>query len=124
MKIELESLVQKFESCRTRAGKKRAIYPIKLRTSAAALLEEYSAKTLANELGVSVASIKSWSKTFAPRVSEKDMVTVEIATKPEPISHKEQDIKVKIAVMELSVPSGKLASTLTDIMRGMGATSC
>ncbi|SMF83331.1 hypothetical protein [Pseudobacteriovorax antillogorgiicola] len=124
MKIELESLAPKFEASRSRAKGKRVIYPTKLRKAAAQLIEDHSHKTLANELGVSVASIKSWAKTFAPKVSEKDLIQIESDDNTVPLQVAGDDINVKIIAMEISVPSGKLAATLTDIMRGMGASSC
>lgn len=124
MKIELESLAQKFTSCRSKSHGKKVVYPVKLRKAAASLAVDHPAKSLANQLGVSMASIKSWSKSFAPKIAESDLVPVEIAKKVEFPPSNPEEVKVKVIAMEVCVPSTKLAATLADIIQGMGASSC
>ena len=123
MKIERDSLIQKFQFCRSKAKGKKVVYPLKLRKAAAGLAGEQSSKSLATDLGVSVASIKAWSKAFAPVISEKDLVPIEINGNPTP-QRSVDEIKVRIIAMEASVPSSRLAGTLADIIQGMGASSC
>ena len=124
MKIELESLIQKFQSCRAKTKGKKVVYPITLRKAASLLSLEHPPKILARELGVSVASIKAWSKAFRPNVSEDDLIPVDIVHQEHPVTETSDDIKVKVIAMEVSIPSAKLAGTLADIIQGMGASSC
>lgn len=123
MKIELESLIQKFEACRSKAKGKKVVYPLRLRKAVASLVD-HSPKVLATELGVSQASIKAWSKNFAPKISENDMLPILISKDVEPSASSSEGIKVKIIAIEVSVPSAKLEGTLADIIQGMGASPC
>ena len=61
MKVELESLAGRFSTFRSKSPRKKVVYPTRLRKAAASLASDYPSKELAKELGVSVASIKSWS---------------------------------------------------------------
>ena len=124
MKIELENLSQKFAHHRSRSAGKRTIYPPRLRKLAAALSCEHSTKTLASTLGVSTASIKQWKESFAPAVTEADLVAVEVAETKEQPYHKTEEIKVRIITIEVSLPSSDLAKTLADVIQGIGARSC
>ena len=124
MKIELESLAQKFATHRSTSKSKNIIYPLKLRKQAASLALAHPVKQLAKDLGVSVVTIKSWSKSFTPQVAEGDLVAVQIPRPAEPTSQLREDLKVKIIALEISLPSADLARTLADVIRGMGAQSC
>ena len=124
MKIERDSLIQKFQVCRSKAKGKKVVYPLKLRKAAAGLAGEQSSKSLATDLGVSVASIKSWSKAFAPAISEKDLVPIEITGNPTLQRSADEEIKLRIVAIEANVPRSRLAGTLADIIQGMGASSC
>ena len=125
MSIEIETLAKKFESCRIKATGKKVAYPTKLRKAAASLVATQPAKTLANEFGVSTASIKAWAKAFTPNtISSDEMIPVEIGQNKEVASTTPEDVKVKIVCMEVSVPSSRLGTTLSDILGTMGASSC
>ena len=124
MKVELESLAVRFSAFRSKSPRKKVVYPTRLRKAAASLASDYSTKELAKELGVSVASIKSWAKTFAPNISETDFVAVSVAEEATAIESAFEDLKVKIVAMEISVPPGRLSDTLAKIIQGMGASPC
>ena len=124
MKVELESLAGRFSAFRSKSPRKKVVYPTRLRKAAASLASDYSTKELAKELGVSVASIKSWAKAFAPKISEADFVAVSVAEEATAIEPSSEDLKVKIVAMEISVPPGSLSDTLAKIIQGMGASPC
>ena len=124
MKVELESLAGRFSAFRSQSPRKKVVYPTRLRKAAASLASDHSTKELAKELGVSVATIKSWAKAFAPKISEADFVAVSVAEEATAIEPSSEDLKVKIVAMEMSVPSERLSDTLAKIIRGMGASSC
>jgi len=124
MKVELESLAGRFSAFRSKSPRKKVVYPTRLRKAAAGLASDYPSKELAKELGVSVASIKSWAKKFAPNISETDFVAVSVAEEATAIESASEDLKVKIVAMEISVPPGRLSDTLAKIIQGMGASPC
>ena len=99
MKVELESLAGRFSVFRSKPPRKKGVYPTRLRKAAASLASDHSTKELAKELGVSVATIKSWAKAFAPKISEADFVAVSVAEEATAIEPSSEDLKVKIVAI-------------------------
>ncbi|MHC4060012.1 MAG: hypothetical protein ACYSR6_00165 [Planctomycetota bacterium] len=84
-----------------------------------------SHKAVANQLGVSVASVKNWSRSFRwrERIAERDaQVAREVAnrTLTDDVSRRERNLKiVEMAVIRLArdIRDGRIKTTLADLDR-------
>lgn len=125
MSIDLESLAKKFQNYRARHPGKKVKYPLKLRKAATGLVTDLPQKTVAEELGVSQASMRVWSKRFSSREPNlKDIIPLEITPEVALPGKETEEVAVKIVCLEVKIPTSRIKETLQDVLRGMGGASC
>ena len=121
MTTDLDSLIKKLQSHRAKSPYRKVNYPARLKKAAVSLIANHSLRELADKLDVSTSSIRAWAKLSAPTVCESDFVAIG----PEkPAIASVQYVKVRVSVVELSIPSGQLSTAVGDIIQGMGGLSC
>lgn len=124
----LTELIKKFELKRKNSkGKKKVVYSKTLRKKASQLaVQGYPKKDLAEKLGVSVASIKSWIKQFnasTQDLSIDDIIPVNIETERGPTNEDHERVAMKVTCVEVSVPFAQIGATISSILSGMGGLS-